>query len=361
MKKRIFLTLISILFAGATHAASDNQSLLKKISEKINSLQSSLSEEQKKQSELQTALKELDIEIGESISNLHQYDKKIHGYQVKIANLEKQKSDYQEKFEKHKTVLADQFKTAYLFSRTPTIKFLLNAENPSDISRLLAYYRYISQAQLAAIDALRTTIHAIQIMAEEINKESKALETLRAEQQNQTRTLAKQKTQQSQVITAISNQIKGHQQELESLEQQREKLNEVIRNLKPAAPLPEASIDTRKGVWPVDQKYLSHPRRYLDGVLITAPENTPIHSIYSGQIVFADWLRGFGLLIIIDHGHGLMTLYGRCNSLYRKVGDRISAGDTVASVGRSGGYDTPALFFELRRDGKSIPAKEWFK
>lgn len=362
MKKRLkTLLTASLLLSGSAFADSEHQSLLERISKKIHLIQSSLSEEQKEQSRLQTTLKELDLEIGQSVANLHQYDKQIKAYQGKIASLEKQKDSYQEKIETHKSVLADQFKVAYLFSRTPTIKFLLNEQNPSDIARLLAYYRFISQAQFEAIDELKTTIRNIQTMSEEINKQSAALEALREEQKTQAKALAEQKNKQNQVISTIKKKINTHQQELENLEQQREKLNEVIRNLKPAPALPAATIDTRKGIWPVDQKYLSHPRRYLDGVLISAPENTPIHSIYAGQIVFADWLRGFGLLIIIDHGRGLMTLYGRCNSLYRKVGDKVNAGETIASVGQSGGYDTPALFFELRRDGKSVPTTQWFK
>ncbi|MGH8754702.1 MAG: murein hydrolase activator EnvC family protein, partial [Burkholderiales bacterium] len=262
---------------------------------------------------------------------------------------------------------------------------LLNGQDPNQVARQLYYYSYISRARADFIAKLRENLNELNILTSQTRVKSNELKEIQTEQAAQKRLLEKEKLTHQQVLASVSRQISQQQREIGTLQRNErrltrlvEKLAKILSEKKPPPKLsnyqlPDSSLDANpfqqlKGKLSLPVKgelanRFGSPRTdsglTWKGLFILSPSGQEVRAISAGQVVFADWLRGFGNLIILDHGTGYMSLYGNNETLYKQVGDYIRGGDTIATVGNSGGNVESGLYFEMRHQGKPIDPLTW--
>lgn len=271
--------------------------------------------------------------------------------------------------------LADLLRSAYAMGRGDRLRMMLNSEDVARSGRVFGYYRCIGRERVARIDAVARL--AAELTALRMDAEGEALRLQRlADRQGQTRErLELAQTERSAIVADLDANIAEGRGEMESLNVNARALRTLVEQLRLKVQIADeiglnpVDIVSRKGklAWPIDQARLSLRFRqndgnndlHRDGVLIEADEGTEVHAVHHGRVVYADWLRGFGLLLVIDHGDGYMTLYGHNQTLLKEVGEWISTGETIALTGTSGGSASSGLYFALRYQGEPLDPERW--
>ena len=251
---------------------------------------------------------------------------------------------------------------------------MLNQDNPSDIQRNITYYQYLNKARIKEIDVFQQTIKKLAKVVTEHNQKSIKLTQLQSQQIIQQNNLQQAKLARTQTIKQLNSQLSSTKKRLAKLVDEEENLKVEIQRLaeqakreKTAVKLDGLSKVKAKLSWPVKGKFLhsfgSRKQGYLTwkGTLISAPIGRQVNSIYDGKVLFSDWLKGYGLVTVIDHGKGYMSLYGHNQTLLKSVGDTVKTGEAIALIGQSGGQSQPALYFEIRYKGQAVNAKTWCK
>jgi septal ring factor EnvC (AmiA/AmiB activator) len=253
------------------------------------------------------------------------------------------------------------------------IKVLLNQQNPNTVSRAMAYYEYFFAARTQLLASYRETLAGLAQLENEISRTSAALEVNRQALQQQRQALAGAQEARKQAVASLSADIDSKGSQLQQLERDRGKLEELLKaieeavvNLKVPSDYQAFAAARGKMPWPLAGKpsnrfgtSRNEGKMRWQGLTIPAREGTPVHAIHHGRVVYADWFRGSGLLLIIDHGDGYMSLYAHNQSLLREVGEWVTAGTPISTVGSSGGLDKPALYFEVRHNGKPTNPSAW--
>ena len=291
----------------------------------------------------------------------------------KISSLtEEQKELLTEKGEQQ-YYIEQQIRAAFEIGNQEYLKVLLNQEDPNEIARMLTYYDYFNQARSRQIESYNLTLLDLDLVKQELAEETIVLESQRRALGTQQLSLANIQKEKRKTLKALINQISTAGSELTSLEQDRGRLEELLgklqeslANLKaPGSSQPFAGM-RGKLLLPVEGR-ISHRfgnqrnqgKLKWHGIFIDAAEGESVYAVHYGRVVFSDWLRGFGLLMIISHGEGYMSLYGHNQALFRETGDWVSAGEKIAAVGDSGGQDKTGLYFEIRIDGKPNNPQNW--
>ncbi|MFI3197623.1 MAG: peptidoglycan DD-metalloendopeptidase family protein [Methylococcaceae bacterium] len=344
---------------------------LQRLSEQKDTLQSLLADTEKHYGETAALLKILQAQIDRKRQSLDKIRENIDIYQTEIDKLSQE--------------LADQIRVAYAVGQKEKLKLLLNKQDPVVSSRVMVYFNYFNKERLKKITDIEAAVKRLDQLNEQKQTETKLLEQDLEKKQSEQIVLDEARKQRNELLVQIGNEFSSSEQQLSQLQESENRLKSVMESLpvteeelavdEPATELSsamESSSETRtdfsalKGQlpWPVNGK-LAHkfgsPRieGTWDGVLIDASEGMEIKAVTAGKVVFAEWLRSYGLLIIIDHGQGYMTLYAFNQSLYKKTGDPVAAGDIIASVGQSGGRSQPGLYFGIRNKGVPIDPLEW--
>ncbi len=344
---------------------------LQRLSEQKDTLQSLLADTEKHYGETAALLKILQAQIDRKRQSLDKIRENIDIYQTEIDKLSQE--------------LADQIRVAYAVGQKEKLKLLLNKQDPVVSSRVMVYFNYFNKERLKKITDIEAAVKRLDQLNEQKQTETKLLEQDLEKKQSEQIVLDEARKQRNELLVQIGNEFSSSEQQLSQLQESENRLKSVMESLpvteeelavdEPATELSsamESSSETRtdfsalKGQlpWPVNGK-LAHkfgsPRieGTWDGVLIDASEGMEIKAVTAGKVVFAEWLRSYGLLIIIDHGQGYMTLYAFNQSLYKKTGDPVAAGDVIASVGQSGGRSQPGLYFGIRNKGVPIDPLEW--
>ncbi|MEI6335799.1 MAG: peptidoglycan DD-metalloendopeptidase family protein [Methylococcaceae bacterium] len=344
---------------------------LQRLSEQKDTLQSLLADTEKHYGETAALLKILQAQIDRKRQSLDKIRENIDIYQTEIDKLSKE--------------LADQIRVAYAVGQKEKLKLLLNQQDPVVSSRVMVYFNYFNKERLKKITDIEAAVKRLDQLNEQKQTETKLLEQDLEQKQSEQIVLDEARKQRNELLVQIGNEFSSSEQQLSQLQESENRLKSVMESLpvteeelavdEPATELSstlENPSETRtdfsalKGQlpWPVNGK-LAHkfgsPRieGTWDGVLIDASEGMEIKAVTAGKVVFAEWLRSYGLLIIIDHGQGYMTLYAFNQSLYKKTGDSVAAGDVIASVGQSGGRSQAGLYFGIRNKGVPIDPLEW--
>ncbi len=259
-------------------------------------------------------------------------------------------------------------------SRHGHLQLLLADNSPAEISRTLAYYDYLNRARGQRITTVEQRLDMITEIQRKLDQRNDDLANAVTEQKDSQQKLNAEQDQRRQLVASLANEISNKESQLTRLSEDEKALlkllNEIERNL---ADIPreidgsEPFAKTKGRLeWPVDGKLKTRfgskrgtGKQKWQGIEIAASAGDQVRAVASGRIAFADWLRGFGLLIIVDHGDGYMTLYGRNQSLFQEVGDWVTAGDVIASIGNSGGVEQSALYFEVRHKGRPQNPLKW--
>lgn len=342
---------------------------LNKINKVIKSLQKTLSLNVNKKAKLQQELKANEEARGVLAVLRKKTVKQLRQQQSLYDKLCIKEQQYQKQLSAQQSSLVQQMRAAYMLEKQSHFKMLFNQPDFSKINRTFVYYDYLQNYRRQLIVKLNQTIQNIQKNQASIHKQEKRLLSAKQKQVLEDNKLKALQSDRKIILDTTNSKIKSQQQKLDELLAQKKALEKVISKLKlssAAIKFIPSSAPWKKAMWPTHGvvKHLfgtsvANSQLKWDGVLIDAPEGQKVYAIAGGKVVFSEWLQGYGLLLIIDHGHGYMSLYGRNNSLYKKVGDAVTGADLVAEVGNSGGYERPSLYFAIRYNGRPVDPKIW--
>jgi septal ring factor EnvC (AmiA/AmiB activator) len=370
-RKRVSSILAACLLLAVNFAQAQTKTeQLNKLNKTIENLATNIIATHHRQRTLQQQLKENEVVAGKLVIELQKTEHKLDQQYTQLKKLNINKIEYRNLLAMQQNNLAQQIRATYMLGNQTYLKLLLNHQDPNRLSRIFAYYNYLQKSRIRSINQINKTLQELHENKSNTMEQTKNLSLLKQRQQQEYRKLITSKQQHIYLLHGINLQLKTQQQKLNKLLADKQALEKVIAQLKAsiisadfAAPLNQLH---EKLHWPVKGKIedlygsqIEHSQLKWDGVIIRAIEGQNVYAISSGRVVFAQWLQGYGLLLIINHGHGYMSLYGRNNSLYKQVGDIVQPGDAIATVGQSGGYNYPSLYFAIRHNGKPVDPKLW--
>lgn len=375
MKTRVICIVLLLLCTMQGYAASnsDTQKSIKQIDHSIKKIQNQLSKDTTKRTQLESVLKTTEVTMGELDTQLRDINKQLKKEKRVLASLDAKQSDYEQRLKQQQQAVGSELKTLYYLQDDNYFQTLLNQSDTSEFSRNITYFKYFNHSRLQAMQELEQTISEIQQNQQDIQKQTKTLNDMLSDKLQRQQQLQQLISARNTVLAKLNQNIASNENRLSALQKDKKNLEQLLNQLESQQgtpvqpPLPFASMQG-KLPWPtkgiISEHYntpVGSSELRTTGVLIDAPQGQDVHAIYPGKVVFADWLKGFGLLMIIDHGDGYMTLYGRNNALFYHVGDFVDAGDVIAQVGNTGGYQQSGLYFEIRKDGNPISPEDWCK
>lgn len=392
MLRKSLLACAALLWAATGVAAGDKQTMaqssLEQLHTRIESLKRDLEDTREAHSEAADALKKSERAISESNRKLFELKQQDKTGRAALDALQQKKIGLEQHIATQQQQLGHQIYRQYLKDQRSPMQTVLSGDNPADIAREMQYHGYVARARATLIRSVRHNLTRVEELNRQEARELKQVSQRRAQQEQQRHTLGKEKTERARLLRNLATRIKAQRGEISKLKRDEKRLANLVEKLARAvAPprarpadkplqtneLPSAALNgTRfaalKGRLrlPVRGEIANRfgsPREDTGlswkGLFIRAPEGEEVKSVASGRIVFADWLRGFGNLMIIDHGEGFMSLYGNNQALLRKAGDDVRAGDSIAAVGNSGGNTEHGLYFELRHLSKPFDPLGW--
>ena len=367
---------LSAISQPETSSDQDNvkaEQELKQLKGKIKTLQSILSKKRKQQSSATKKLRSSEKKIATASKILRSTIRQLKQKEKDLKKLRKKQKYLEFDKAEQKKALAEQLRSAYINGKQEYLKLLLNQQDPEKLGRMLVYYDYMNKARSKQVNELQETLSELKNIDLAIQKEIRQLNILKQSKESETKQLTKLKNKRKKIVEDLVKEIASKNDELTELEINAQELQQLIDSVIETVDeidftQPLEGLKKLKGKlkWPTKgkqiKKYgsLSQGQR-SSGVLISGEEGKEINSIHHGRVVYSDWLRGFGLLLIVDHGKGYMSLYGYNQALYKDVGDWVEANEAVATLGQSGGQKQPGLYFELRHQGKPVNPKKWFR
>jgi septal ring factor EnvC (AmiA/AmiB activator) len=323
---------------------------------------------------LQTDLRQNERGIAKLSRDVAYLDRQMAPAQSRLNDLQRQQATRQAALNTQKTALGAQMQAAFMEGRDSQLRLLLDAQDPATVGRLLAYYDYLSRARAQRIVAVRAELAALATLDASIRQQIADLKGLRDSRGQALANLQQQDASRRQLIAEIDSSIKSRDAEITRLKRDQQALQALVDDLRQAlSDIPPELGQTHRFaklrghiLWPVNGKLVNrygesraggHMR--WEGDLIAAPVGTPVRAVSYGRVVYADWMPHFGLLVILDHGDGYLSIYAHNQSIARQVGDWVQAGETIAALGESGGQEEPALYFELRHGKDTLDPRRW--
>jgi murein hydrolase activator len=405
----------ALLLAGAVFASvAAPKDELKELRERIDELKKELAEQEESKVEVRDALQESEKAISESNRELSKLSQEQRKTKAETSQLHLKSGAVQSSVKHRQEQLEKLLKARYINSSQNATALLLSGKDPAEISRLLRYYQYIARAQAGEIQVLRADLVELNALTEQVKAKSAELKAVEAKEREEKAQLEKERQKKSQLLTKIGVEIQRNRKEITTLKRDEARMTKLIERLalmikkkeesrraalreqalrrqaeakrqqkgeKPASTqpivrneaLPDDDLDglafaklrgrLRLPVRGELTNRFGSPRSdsgiSWSGLFIRAAEGQEVKAVAAGRVVFADWLRGFGNLAVVDHGSGYMSVYGNNDALLKQTGDRVQGGETLASVGNSGGNPDSGLYFELRHRGKAFDPMVW--
>ncbi len=320
-------------------------------------------------------LREKEIALAAVAKDAHALDDKLAGQQEKFDQLKVERNRLETTLKSQREELAALLRSAYALGHNEELKLLLQQDDVAAVARVLAYHRYFQRAQVGHIDKLRDDLKRLADVQDSILAATRELTATRDARDAEAKKLETERGERAQLVAAIDAKLKDQGARIAALGKDEAALGQLLERLRDVfADIPkqlagEAPFASARGklAWPLHGKVVTafgagdESGRRSSGVLLAAKTGGAVHAIAHGRVVFADWMRGYGLLIIVDHGDGYLSLYGCNESLLKDVGDWVDAGETIATSGASGGQKTPGLYFELRVKGQAVDPRGWLK
>jgi septal ring factor EnvC (AmiA/AmiB activator) len=375
----VFCLLSSVL------CSASQQEELENLRTRIAAMQHEIDKTSESKSEAADALRESERGISDSNRKLAELAEQLRAADKKLNGLQTQEQQLGNDLDTQQAQLGKLLYQQYLGGKQEYLKLLLNNQNPNQASRDLQYYEYIARNRATWLAALRGNLAALNAASMATREQRTELKSLRAEQAAQKTTLEKKQRARQQMLVKISQQLRLQRREINRLQRDENRLAQLVEKLTKMLAQPKSKSLFRNDNLP-DNRFDGSPFAQLKGKLTLPvkgevtnqfgaqrPDSTvqwkglflrtsagqAVKAVAAGRVVFADWLRGFGNLLIVDHGNGYMSLYGNNETLYKQVGDVLRGGDTVAAVGNSGGNEDSGLYFELRHESKPLDPMKW--
>ncbi|WP_010488608.1 murein hydrolase activator EnvC family protein [Pseudomonas sp. S9] len=410
MFRALVLILMTCLLSPAfADEKADAQKQLNAAQSDVVELKKLLQKIQQEKSGVQKSLKQTETEMGQLEKQVKDLQEQLNDGEEEIKRLETEKKKLQSARIEQQRLIAIQARAAYQSGRQEYIKLLLNQQNPEKFSRTMTYYDYVSKARMEQLNTFNETLRQLANVENEITAQQHQLLERKSTLDTQTEKLAQVRKQRQLALAKLNSDYSARDKKLKARQRDQAQLAKVIKTIdetlarqareaaaarqralaaanqakrqNAASPSSSSGPIVSSGAvyggqfanargklpWPVNGRL---PARYgtprgedartkWDGVLISAAAGSQVRAVHGGRVVFADWLRGAGLLVILDHGNGYLSLYGHNQSLLKDAGDVVKAGDPIATVGTSGGQNTPAFYFAIRQKGRPSDPAQW--
>jgi septal ring factor EnvC (AmiA/AmiB activator) len=363
------------LFAQAKEPAdsAEAKAKLAVVRSKIADLTNRMGKDLKQRDALSARLRESELAITAKRRRLDELREQQSQAERRRNELLAEKKADETNIERERAALSAEVRAAYMIGRQEQLKLFLNQDNPASVGRTLKYYSYFAEERSAKIDAIGSEVAQLEHLVGEIDAQNETLKTLAVETGREMLALSNARSERAESVDALSKRLESGNEELAKLKREEQAVEALVADLArvmqdfPTDPSKSFAQMRGKLPWPVSGRLAVHyqPSRaddkgvHSNGVLINAPHGAKVRAPYFGRVVYADWLQGLGLLLIIGHSGGYLTLYGHAEVLYKSVGDQVSPGDVIAAMPDSG--QDPKLYFEIREGRKTVDPKAWLK
>lgn len=371
-----FILALLAVVAGAQ--AQDNELTtikereLEEVRQRISDLKKSMDASAAERDRLTSELQEIEIAISEQRMRLKDIERQQRHTTEKKQALDRELADRETALDEESEALAAQVRAAYMSGSQERIRLLLNQRDPATLGRLMAYYGYLNEYRAENIEAVIGQIRELETLRARIAAEEARLAELGRTRYAELTRLNESQESRTALLVKLRQKIEDEGQEVDRLALQEKDLTRLIAELTtilsdyPISSEEPFSSLQGKLTWPVAGTLLhdfGQPRAggklKWNGVVLGAPRGREVRVVYHGRIAFADWLAGMGLIVIVDHGEGYLTLYGYNETVLKKAGDWVAPGDVIATVGDSGGQPQAGLYFELRRGTRPVNPRQW--
>lgn len=348
------------------------------------------SEAAEQNAQQQRILQEVEIRYGETAALLKSLQWQIEQKRRNLNNIRRNMHARQYELDRESKELVEHVKAAYLMGRQEKLKLLLNQQNPALSNRMMVYYGYLNRERLAKLAAIEKAMDGLEQLDKQQQSESALLEQALTQKKSEQALLTEYRSKRKGLLAQTARDYASVEQRLAQMKDSETKLKALLSTLH-NGPIKDAPLTQPDGVisnddiepanrfttlnsrfsalqgklpWPAKGRIERNAAGLQsadiqNGVLIAADEGTEVHAVAKGKVAFAEWLQNYGLLIIIDHGEGYMSLYAFNQSLYKQKDDPVEAGEVVAAVGQSGGRNQPGLYFGLRKQGTPVDPLKW--
>lgn len=345
---------------------------LKDIQAQIKRKQAQIEKQLEQAKALQQQLRAAELSIANTAKALDKTQRELTTNRAQQTSLEQQQTQLQTKVAQQKKALASQIRSMYMAGEADFAKMLFNLEDAVKLERTISYYKYLSAARRKQIDEFTMLVAELRQVQENLQVKQQELVVLETEQRQQQQQLVQQQQMREITLAKIETQIDSEAAKIEQLQINEQALLKAIEEAQREAqkgPVTLSGLASLKGKLnnPTQGRMRNMFGRIRQGqikwkgILFNGNTGAPVRAVHDGKILYADWLRGFGLVTVMDHGDGYMSLYGHNQALLKQVGDSVQSGEIIALVGQSGGQSSPNLYFEIRHKGTPVNPSQWLK
>lgn len=377
------LVLCSLILTGTVSASQQDE--LENLRRRIADMQSEIARTSESKTEAADALRASELAISDSNRKLSELTDQQREADLKLNALQSNQQQLNQSLSRQQLLLGKLLYQQYMGSKHEYLKLMLDNQEPNKVARDLQYFQYIARNRAAWLGSLRSNLNALNSVSQQVHAQSETLVKLRTEQASQKDKLKQDQRERQQVLGQVSKQLILQRREITRMQRDENRLANLVVKIsemlaKPKSKslfhndnIPENRFDGKpfeqlmgrlalpiKGE--ISNKFgATRPDSTVvwKGIFIRSASGQTVKTVAAGRVVFADWLRGFGNLLIVDHGNAYMSLYGNNETLYKRVGDELHGGDTIATVGNSGGNADSGLYFELRHESKPLDPLKW--
>lgn len=338
--------------------------------ERIAELTTRIAHDLQKRDGLAADLRNADLALPDKRQALEALQRERSELDKRRLQLAAERAKVQRRLDAQREQLARAVRVSYQLGRQPSLRLMLNQENPATMGRMLAYHGYFGRARAAQIHAIQADVARLQAMDHDLQEQAAKLDRLGEQARTALLSLQQARAQRANALNALNQRVEGAHQQIERMQREDQALDALLADLNRV--LPEFALGPQKPFaqmqgqlpWPVAGRIAArfHASRggtlRWNGMLIDAARSAKVRAPYYGRVVYADWLQGMGLLLIIEHGGGFMSLFGHAEVLYKRVGDSVAPGDVIAGMSAA---DSPQLYLEIRRGRSAMDPQAWLK
>lgn len=361
-----------LVIAAPVLAQTQEERALNAVREQLETLQGRLDRSNADRERQYAELRRIELDGAAAAATLEDLRARLAEQQARRAEIDEESRQARSRLGSERDALANQVRMSYLTGRQETIKLMLNQESPEQLGRMMVYYDYLNRTRSRRINNVSRELDVLAELQAAAARVTRELVELEADQRRELEGLEALRAERRIAVDALEATMASDEQEIARLREEELRLAELVREI--GEVLAEFPVDSQEPFsasrgqlgWPIPGTLLSRfgqsragAQVRWQGVQVAAPAGTPVRSIYHGQVVFSDWLPGYGLLIIVDHGEEYMSLYGHNEALLKESGDWVAPGEAIAQVGDSGGQSQTALYFEIRRGGDPVDPQPW--
>ena len=397
------LLLACLLVPAQADDREDTRRQLEQARREVAELQKLLDKIQQEKSTLQQSLRKTETEMGQLERQVRDLQKELDSGEKELKRLDEEKKKHLSARDRQQQLIASLARAAYRSGREEYLRLLLNQQHPERFSRVVTYHDYLSRARREQIETFNETLRQLSNIQADIDRQQAVLLVRKSDLEQRSAELSKAREERRVALAELQRRQNTQSQKLKARQDEQAQLDRLLKTIEEtlARQAREAEEARRAAAaaarqqdsagaegprvatggsvngpfarargklpWPVDGRLVARygspragdSRSTWDGVLIGANAGTQVRAIHGGRVVFADWLRGAGLLVILDHGDGYLSLYGHNQSLLKSAGDQVAAGEAIATVGSSGGQQSTALYFAIRQQGRPVDPAQW--